>query len=137
MGFQFPANLTPDFRIALHPEGDRRWNVRCSGILDAPNAAALLQPELLRLHSAAIEARIPIIGLELEAVEYINSSGLKSFMAWFLAAANETEFRYTIEVTYDPSRSWQQLSLKPMERLAPRTVKLVPRANSASSPGNA
>jgi hypothetical protein len=130
MGFQFPASLTPDFRITLQ-EGDRRWNVHCSGILDAANAAALLQPELLRLHAAAIEAKIPVIGLALESVEYINSSGLKSFMAWFLAAANESDFRYTIEVTYDPSRSWQQLSLNPMERLAPRTVKLV----SLAAPG--
>jgi hypothetical protein len=132
MGFQFPASLTPDFRITLQ-EGERRWNVHCSGILDAPNAAALLQPELLRLNAAVIASRIPVVGLALESVEYINSSGLKSFMAWFLAAANESEFRYTIEVSYDPSRSWQQLSLKPMERLAPRTVKLVPRAAPGSS----
>ena len=126
MAFQFPPSLTPDFQITLN-DGESRWRVKCSGILDAPNAAALVQPELLRLHAAVVAAKIPVVELQLAEVEYINSSGLKSFMAWFLAAANSGDFRYLIEVVYDPSRSWQQLSLRPMERLAPRTVKLLPR----------
>lgn len=132
MAFQFPASLTPDFQIALDG-GDGRWTVRCAGILDAPNAASLVQPELLRLHAAVVAAKIPVVELQLHEVEYINSSGLKSFMAWFLAAANSGDFRYTIEVVYDPSRSWQQLSLRPMERLAPRTVKLLPRPDAGTS----
>ena len=107
--------------------------MKCSGILDAPNAAALLQPELLRLHSAVVESKVLVVELHLQAVEYINSSGLKSFMAWFLAAANAGDFRYTIEVVYDPTRSWQQLSLRPMERLAPRTVKLLPRGGPGTN----
>ena len=131
MAFQFPASLTPDFRITLN-DGQGRWTVKCSGILDAPNAASLVQPELLRLHAAVVAAKIPVVELQLEEVEYINSSGLKSFMAWFLAAANAGDFRYTIEVVYDPARSWQQLSLRPMERLAPRTVKLLPRAGAGT-----
>lgn len=125
MSFHFPDHLTPDFNVTL-TEDAQRWLVRCDGILDVPNAAQLVQPELLKLHSAVVAAKVPVVRLDVKDVEYMNSSGLKSFMAWFLTAANSRESSYTIEVGYDPDRSWQQMSLRPMERLAPKTVKLMP-----------
>lgn len=105
-----------------------RWSVRCAGILDTHNASAVVQPELIKLHEAVRGAGVRHVELEVHDVEYMNSSGLKSFMVWFLAAANAREGRYQIDVVFDPGRSWQQLSFHPMERLAPNTVKLVPRA---------
>lgn len=124
MSFQFPDHLTPDFSLSLKEE-PTRWVVQCKGVLDVPNAAQRVQPELLKLHAAAIAAKVGLVRLDLKQVEYMNSSGLKSFMAWFLTAANAKDCTYTIEVGYDPERSWQQMSLRPMERLAPKTVKLV------------
>lgn len=125
MSFNLASQITPDFSVTLK-QGADRWVLACSGILDVPDAAKLVQPELLRLHTAALEAGVPVVRVEVKDVEYMNSSGLKSFMAWFLAAANAKEGRYVIEVGYDPERNWQQLSLRPMERLAPKTVRLVP-----------
>jgi hypothetical protein len=123
MDFAFP---TPGFRGALI-KGEGAWRLVCEGVLDARDAAALVQPELLKLHASLVEEKISTVRLEIANVEYINSSGLKSFMAWFLAASNLKENRYSIEVEYDQGSSWQQLSLRPMERLAPNTVKLLPR----------
>src|SRR5512140_159766 len=124
MAFEFPARLTADFWITLK-RSPERWTAHCAGILDSQDAAAVVQPELLKFHQAVTDAKVPVVGLELHEVEYMNSSGLKSFMAWFLAAANSRESRYTIEVMFDPGRSWQQMSFRPMERLAPQTLKLV------------
>ena len=62
--------------------------------------------------------------LDLASVEYMNSSGLKSFLAWFLTASQSKAHQYTIEVRYDPDRTWQQVSFRPMERLAPKVVRL-------------
>ena len=132
MAFQFPSKLTPDFNLTLH-EGSGRWAVVCSGTLDTVDAAAVVQPQLLKLHAAVVEAKIPVVTLDLKAVEYMNSSGLKSFMVWFLTASNAKDGAYTIEVGYNPDLSWQQMSLKPMERLAPRTVKLMPSAAASDS----
>lgn len=129
MGFELPAQLTPDFAARLEQAADH-WNLTLTGTLDVADAAARVQPELLRLHDAALAAKVPRVTLAVQHVEYMNSSGLKAFMAWFLAASNTRTNRYTIEVAYDPNKSWQQLSFRPMERLAPNTVKLIPAAGA-------
>ncbi len=128
MAFAFKPDLTPDFRISLEERPDR-WVISCTGILDVANAAAVLQPELLRLHAAAIAAKLERVEVRLQDAEYMNSSGLKAFMAWFLTAANEKQGKYRIEVHVDPARSWQHTSFRPMERLAPNTVTLVSAAD--------
>ena len=126
MDFQFPMSLTPDFSVALE-RSDRAWTVRCQGTLDTRDAAAVVQPHLLELHEEVVRAKVPLVELEVERVEYMNSSGLKSFMAWFLTAAHAPEGRYRIDVRIDASREWQRLSFRPMERLAPTTVRLLPQ----------
>lgn len=127
MGFDFPTDLPIDFRVSLAERADR-WEVTCSGTLDLLEST-VVQPHLIRLHEAVLEAKVPVVGLHFEDVDYMNSSGLKSFMVWFLAAFHAKAHRYRIEVTYDPERSWQSVSLNPMERLAPATVKLIARQN--------
>lgn len=129
--FQFPSNLASGFKISLKETGDT-WTVECSGVLDSPDACAAVQPQLLALHHAAVVAKVALVRLEMHGVEYMNSSGLKSFMVWFLAANQSKEHRYGIEVSYDPDRTWQPISLRPMERLAPNVVHLKPHYASAA-----
>lgn len=126
--FKLTEQLTADFRLAFDPAADG-WRVVANGTLDAADSAARVQPELLRLHGAAVEAKVAVVKLDVADVDYMNSSALKAFMAWFLAASNEKAHKYRIEVSFDPARSWQKLSFQPMERLAPDTVKLLPRAS--------
>jgi hypothetical protein len=123
--FDLPERLAPGFLARLEKDS-KAWRVRCWGVLEVPNATVEVQSRLLALHEAALAARIPLVELDVSDVEYMNSSGLKSFMAWFLAAANTRGGAYAIRVGYDPARRWQQISLRPMERLAPDTVRLVP-----------
>lgn len=130
--FQFPANLASGFKITVKEAPDR-WTVVCSGILDVPDACTAIQPQLLALHQALIDHKVPTVELEVQGVDYMNSSGLKSFMAWFLAANQAKDHPYAIEVAYDPERSWQPISLRPMERLAPRVVHLRPQPVTAAS----
>ena len=130
--FQFPPNLASGFKINLKEAGET-WIVECSGVLDTPDACAAVQPQLLALHHAAVVARIPTVRLEVQGVEYMNSSGLKSFMVWFLAANQSKDHRYGIEVSYDPDRTWQPISLRPMERLAPNVVHLKPHYSPTAS----
>jgi hypothetical protein len=125
MAPEFPDPLTPNFTVSL-TQADGKWVLHCEGFLEVAEAAQILQPRLLELHRAVLEAKIPLVRVDIQAVEYMNSSGLKSFMAWFLAAANaSSDVKYIIEVGYDPRRKWQQTSLRPMERLAPETVRLI------------
>lgn len=128
----FPSQVTPEFSVALE-RGAEKWALRCSGVLDIEKAAAVLQPQLLNLHSVLLTEKVSLVEVSIEGLEYINSSGLKSFMAWFLAAANSRDGRYQIQVIFDPERTWQHTSFRPMERLAPNTVTLVPMGNATST----
>lgn len=129
MSFDLRQDLTAEFKMTLDRATDR-WTVVCTGILDAREAANIVQPELMRLHEALMAENVPLVRLDISAVEYINSSGLKAFMVWFLAAANSKPATYRIEVLFDSEVSWQQLSLQPMERLAPKTVQLTPKSSA-------
>ena len=106
--FQF-ALPSAEFNLRFAPAPDG-WRIIATGLLEAMDSAAKVQPELLRLHAAAVEAKIPVVRLDVADVEYMNSSALKAFMAWFLTASNEKAHKYRIEVTIDPARSWQKLS---------------------------
>jgi hypothetical protein len=123
--FEFTQSIPPGFHISVREEG-ATWFVECSGVLDTPDACSAVQPQLLMLHGALVAAQVSQVNLNLRGVEYMNSGGLKSFMAWFLSANQEQDRRYRIEVAYDPNRSWQPISLRPMERLAPKVVHLTP-----------
>lgn len=128
----FPLQVTPEFSVALDREA-AKWSLSCSGVLDVEQAAAVLQPQLLNLHSMVLGEKVPLVEVSIEKLEYINSSGLKSFMAWFLAAANVKDGHYQIRVVFDPERSWQHTSFRPMERLAPNTVTLVPMGHASNT----
>lgn len=124
MAFKLATEVSREFHLSL-AERDAAWVLRCAGILDSADAAAKLQPELLKLHQAVLAAGVQRVEVEVQEIEYMNSSALKSFMVWFLAAANDAPGRYVIELRFDPARSWQHMSFRPMERLAPNTVTLV------------
>lgn len=121
--FQFPVDLAEGFRISLRETGPT-WVVECSGVLDSLDACAVLQPHLLAFHRAVVAEKVPHVRLHLQDVHYINSSGIKSFMTWLLAANQSREHRYGIEISYDPQKRWQPVSFQAMEKLAPRVVRL-------------
>jgi hypothetical protein len=122
----------PGFRTRLELEGDV-CRIFCQGVLDGPpERTASLQPDLLRLHEALGEHRVKRVRLDVSPVEYMNSGGIKSFMAWFLRAERAPLPTYVIEVIYDPSRTWQQVSFAAMGRLVPRVLRTVPVLAAAS-----
>lgn len=125
MAFEFTQRLPDGFHISVRDAGDA-YAVDCWGVLDTPDACANLQPQLLLLHKAIVDQKIRKVRLNLQGVDYMNSGGLKSFMAWFITANQTQEHRYEIEVSYDPERSWQPISLRPMKRLAPAVILLTP-----------
>lgn len=119
------AKLTPDFRMNIAREM-ANWTIQFQGTLDVNDASGKVQPELLKLHDTLVSERVRNVRIEIQDVDYMNSSGLKGFMAWFLRAEQLGDSHYRIEVIYDADRSWQAVSLTPMERIAPRTVKMTP-----------
>jgi hypothetical protein len=73
------------------------------------------------LHEHTLARELPEVTLELEGLEFINSSCLKAMVAWIYKV--DTEGRpYKIRLRRDPSMHWQRTSLATLQRLAPEVV---------------
>lgn len=123
MTFNLPEAVAEDFQVQVVPSPES-WVVRCVGTLDFTDSSAVMQPELMRLHREVLAAKVPRVELNLAGVEYMNSSGLKGFMAWFLAVDALEPGPYRIDIVYDAKKTWQAVSLAAMERVAPRALQM-------------
>lgn len=117
MDYQFPAGKIPGFGFLIDKAGST-CTITCSGTADLRDASAVLQPELLRLHRAALESDTKLVRLDMRPMDFMNSSSIKAFMAWFMAVNEAKPKGYRIELTYDPHRRWQAVSFSAMARLA-------------------
>ncbi len=119
--FRFPEELTPGFRVKVGSTGNA-WSVQCAGTLDVRDAAGVIQPHFLRLHEALVAASASSVRLDIHAVEYINSSGIKGFIGWFMKAERTVPPPYQIELIYDKDRTWQVVSFAALQRLASKVL---------------
>jgi len=126
VAFTPPVNLVPGFLFRVETAG-AQVVAFCGGVLDREDAAALVQPELMKLHEAIVAARRESVRLELCDVSYMNSNGIKAFASWFLKAEGSREHSYVIDLVYDPGISWQRWSVGALQVLTPRALRLVPR----------
>jgi hypothetical protein len=121
----FQGTTGRDFKATVTPGGEGVWRIDCHGTIDQTDASTSVQPVLMQLHEELVQSGINRVEVDLAAVEYMNSSGLKGFIAWFLAAEYSNGGpRYAIELVYDPKKTWQAVSLTVMEKVAPRAVKV-------------
>ncbi|MBI3184759.1 MAG: hypothetical protein HYZ28_21695 [Myxococcales bacterium] len=126
---EIPPGVVPGFHLEVEARGSR-VTVTCSGTLDVRDPSGTLQPELLRLHRELLEAKVSEVRLDFVRVEYMNSSGIKCFMAWFLKAEKQEPRPYTFEVVYDPNRTWQYVSFTTMGHIAPNVLRMAPIAKA-------
>lgn len=128
----FLGPLARDFQVIVSDLEAGRLRVTCSGLIDHADAASIVQTELLRFHEALIRDGVECVEVDLRDVESMNSSGLKGFIAWFLAAESGSDrAHYEIHLIYDPGKAWQSVSLTVMEKVAPRSVKVRTMAGAA------
>jgi hypothetical protein len=123
-----PVNLLPGFNLQVASEG-AQFIAHCSGVLDGEDAAAKVQPELMKLHDAIVASRAHAVRLELQDVSYMNSNGIKAFATWFLKAEGSREHAYAIDLVYDPKISWQRWSVGALQVLTPRALRLIPKGS--------
>ncbi|HLL52518.1 MAG TPA: hypothetical protein VK447_03170 [Myxococcaceae bacterium] len=128
-GITFPSHLVDGFGMRVTQTGDR-VDVLCSGTLESADPVRVLQPALLQFHADLVGGKVALVHLEMQSVDYMNSAGIKCFMAWFLKA-EQNPGHYTIEVVYEPAVTWQQLSFTTMGRLAPKALKMLPLKSAA------
>jgi len=106
--------------LTLAPVPGTKGRVRFTGTGEA-EGAAVLDRFLSLLHEHTLARELPEVTLELEGLEFINSSCLKAMVAWIYKV--DTEGRpYKIRLRRDPSMHWQRTSLATLQRLAPEVV---------------
>jgi hypothetical protein len=111
--------------LILGPVEGVGGRVRFAGTGEA-EGAAVLDRFLALLHRQALSQKLPEVTIELEELEFINSSCLKAMVAWIYKV--DTEGRpYTIRLVRDAALHWQRTSLATLQRLAPQVVVLQDR----------
>ncbi len=112
----------PGFKVQMSVAG-KACVMQCSGTIDSPDSTSTLQPMLLQLHDRLVAAGVETVRLDVSGMEYMNSSAIKCFMAWFLKAERSKDASYAITVVFDKQRTWQYVSFTTMGRVAPRVLK--------------
>lgn len=127
----FPEQPIAGFTVQLSKDGDR-CSLVCSGTIDGKDPTVALQPHLLALHDQLLASEVKTVKLDVTAVDYMNSSGVKCFMMWFIKA-ERAKTGYGIEILFDPQRTWQYVSFTTMGRIAPTVLKTTaaPKAKPA------
>jgi hypothetical protein len=106
--------------LTLGPVGGVRGRVRFAGTGEA-EGAAVLDRFLGLLHDQALAQELTEVTIELEELDFINSSCLKAMVAWIYKV--DTGGRpYKIRLRRDASMHWQKTSLATLQRLAPTIV---------------
>jgi len=113
-------------RIAVVDQ-DGGMIIRFSGNIDDPNPGLILDPALDQIHREIVANGLPEVAADFTALEFLNSSGIKSLIKWIMRQTELPEDRqYRIRFLYSNRVTWQQTSLKALTYLAPRTVVAVP-----------
>jgi hypothetical protein len=108
--------------LTLGPVPGVPGRVRFAGTGEA-EGAAVLDRYLGLLHQLAVSRELREVTIELEELEFINSSCLKAMVAWIYKV--DTEGRpYKIRLLRDSSLHWQRTSIATLQRLAPEVVSV-------------
>jgi hypothetical protein len=111
--------------LSLGPVEGARGRVRFAGTGEA-EGAAVLDRFLGLLHQQALREELGEVTIELEKLEFINSSCLKAMVAWIYKVDTEGK-PYKIRLIRDATLHWQRTSLATLHRLAPEVVVIQDR----------
>lgn len=106
--------------VTAEPGG---MTVRLVGTADL-NVRAQLDRFLSAVHEEAQRARSEEVTVDLRALEFMNSSCLKSFVRWISAVQERAAHAYRITFLSSPTMYWQRRSLHALACLAPDLVSV-------------
>lgn len=105
-----PAVSAPELSVEAEHEGDT-LTLRLSGTADMRVSEAL-ERVLTRVHEEAQRLAVARVRVDLCALEFMNSSCLKSFVTWISQDRDlAPEKRYAIHFVSRPEILWQRRSL--------------------------
>ena len=77
------------------------------------------------VHNMALGENLPLVRVDVTELSFLNSSGIKEFLSWILRRNRiPVEKKYKINFLFDPSISWQPVTLPRLRDLDPDGITL-------------
>lgn len=95
------------------------------GTISTPNPAERLNPLVDAVHEAVSRLGVREVKIDMQELEFCNSSGFKAFIHWVqrIQAMPEGQ-RYALAFLLAPARRWQRTSLLALSCYGPNVVVL-------------
>ncbi len=104
---------------------ERKPVIVVTGEISIRNSVSIIQPYLKNIHETMLHEKIATIVMDVTGLDFMNSNGVSGFISWVMMLGDvEEERRYSIEVRYDSSISWQKYTFEVIVNLLPRYVSL-------------
>lgn len=99
------------------------FTIILSGIMDDKNPGAYLIPFLDKVHKDIMEKNISAIDIDIRDLAYINSSGIKDIINWFLKIESQDNGpKYSITFLCSRESRWQGLSIAMIQKIIPGRI---------------
>ena len=111
-------------KISLRVDGD---TVFIAGEIDQLCPRDFMGGFFEIVHSMALGEGLSEVKVDVTALAFLNSSGIKEFLSWILRRNRiPPEKKYKINFLFDPTVSWQPITLPRLRDLDPEGIVLTP-----------
>ena len=104
--------------------------LRLGGTLSTTTGQTEFRRLLDGLHEQIVSNRVPTFGVDVRALNFVNSSAIRVFVDWISKAA---QAHYKLAFRTDSAVTWHRLSFSVLKSLAPDTVDILDARAGAST----
>jgi hypothetical protein len=109
-------------KVSLRVDGD---TVFVAGEIDQLSPRDFMAGFLEIVHNMALGEGLPEVKVDVTALGFLNSSGIKEFLSWILRRNRiPPEKKYKINFLFDPAVAWQPITLPRLRDLDPEGILL-------------
>ena len=111
-------------KVRLRVDGD---TIYIAGEIDQMSPRDFMAGFLEIVHNMALGEGLAAVKVDVTELAFLNSSGIKEFLSWILRRNRiPPEKKYRINFLFDPSVSWQPITLPRLRDLDPEGIDLTP-----------
>jgi hypothetical protein len=120
------ARLEPLHLEGFQIEAEPPARVKLSGMIASREPDAAIASYIRRIHEAIVLDKLPRLDVDIREVTFVNSSGLRVFVDWALAARGGDAGKpaYRIRFTTDNKITWQRMSLVALQSIAEDVIEI-------------
>ena len=111
-------------KVSLRVDGE---TVFVAGEIDQLSPRDFMAGFLEIVHNMALGEELGEVKVDITQLTFLNSSGIKEFLSWILRRNRiAPEKKYRINFLFDPTVSWQPITLPRLRDLDPEGILLTP-----------